>query len=216
MNETRRILDPIDRNAEVLFGLFMVLSFTGSMNAATTGTEDVRAVMWAAIGCNTAWGFVDGVMYVLRNLVTRGHRLDVLRRVRSAGDPDAGVAVIRGELGEVGALLLASDAESIRRRIVDLPVERLPARTGVGRDDLLGALGVFVLVFLSTFPVVLPFVFIDELQLAMRVSGAVAVAMLFVAGWNWGKYAGTTPWRAGVTMALLGIFVEAVIIALGG
>lgn len=37
MSTTRRILDPIDRNAEVLFGLFMVLSFSGSMNVATAG-----------------------------------------------------------------------------------------------------------------------------------------------------------------------------------
>lgn len=74
MSDRRRILDPIDRNAEVLFGLFMVLSFTGTMNVASAGAEDVRAVMWAAIGCNTAWGFVDAVMYVLRNLVARGHK----------------------------------------------------------------------------------------------------------------------------------------------
>ena len=57
-------------------------------------------------------------------------------------------------------------------------------------DDLRGALGVFLLVFASTFPVVLPFVFIDNLQLAMRVSAAIAIAMLFLCGYNWGRYGG--------------------------
>lgn len=216
MNPTRRILDPIDRNAEVLFGLFMVLSFTGSMNVATAGAEDVRALMWAAIGCNTAWGFVDAVMYVLRNLVTRGHKLHVLRQVRAAPDAAAGVRLIRDELGETAAALLGPDAESMRQRIVALSEAKLPERARLQRDDLVGAVAVFVLVFLSTFPVVLPFVFLDDLMLAMRVSGGVAIALLFAAGWNWGRYAGMPALRAGVTMALLGVAIEAVVIALGG
>jgi hypothetical protein len=41
---------------------------------------------------------------------------------------------------------------------------------------------VFLLVVLSTFPVVLPFFFIADLQLAKRVSAAVAIAMLFLCG----------------------------------
>jgi hypothetical protein len=69
-----RILDPIDRNSEILFGLFMVLTFTGTLSVATAGRDDVKLMLVAAIGCNIAWGFVDGVMYVLRNLVARARR----------------------------------------------------------------------------------------------------------------------------------------------
>ena len=69
-----RILDPIDRISEVLFGLFMVLTFTGTLSVASAGREDVRTMLIAAIGCNTAWGFVDAMMYVLRTLVERSRR----------------------------------------------------------------------------------------------------------------------------------------------
>jgi VIT1/CCC1 family predicted Fe2+/Mn2+ transporter len=216
MNAPRRVLDPVDRTAEVLFGLFMVLTFTGTMNVATAGAEDVRAMMWAAIGCNTAWGFVDGVMYVLRTLVTRGHKLDVLRRVRAQSEAGEGARVLRDEIGAFGTLLLASDLENLRQRIVALPADRLPERPRLRRDDLVGACSVFALVVLSTFPVVLPFVFVDDLQRAMRVSAAIAIAMLFGAGWAWGRYAGLPPWRAGLTMAVLGLVIEAVVIARGG
>ncbi len=216
MSDRRRVLDPIDRNAEVLFGLFMVLSFTGTMNVATAGADDVRAVMWAAIGCNTAWGFVDAVMYVLRNLVTRGHKQHVLQQVRAAPDAAAGARLIRDELGDAAAELLGPDLERLRQRIVAMPAEQLRERARLQRDDLAGAVAVFVLVFLSTFPVVLPFMFIDDLMLAMRVSGVVAIAMLFAAGWNWAHYAGMPPLRTGVTMALLGVAIEGVVIALGG
>ena len=57
--------------------------------------------------------------------------------------------------------------------------ERLRATAGAGRrtrsrqrNDWLGALGVFLLVFLSTFPVVIPFIVMSEAGPALRVSNA--------------------------------------------
>ena len=71
LEERASVLDPIDRNAEILFGVFMCLTFTGTMSVATAGREEVRTMLIAAIGCNTAWGLVDGVMHLLRTLVEK-------------------------------------------------------------------------------------------------------------------------------------------------
>ena len=70
--------------------------------------------------------------------------------------------------------------------------------------------------FASTFPVVLPFVFVADLRFAMRLSAAIAIAMMFYCGIVWGRYAGMKPWRAGLVLVALGVFVEAIVIALGG
>ena len=43
-----RVLDPSDRIAEVLFGLIMVLTFTGSLSIAEAGREDIRAMLIGA------------------------------------------------------------------------------------------------------------------------------------------------------------------------
>jgi len=48
------------------------------------------------------------------------------------------------------------------------------------------------------------------------VSSLIALAIMFRCGWVWGRYAGLVPWRAGLTMMLLGVAVEAIVIALGG
>jgi VIT1/CCC1 family predicted Fe2+/Mn2+ transporter len=77
-------------------------------------------------------------------------------------------------------------------------------------------MGVLLLVFLSTLPVVLPFFFIADLQRAKRVSAAIAITMLFLCGYNWGRYGGVPAWKSGLVMVLLGVAVEAVVIALGG
>ena len=67
------VLNPVDRIAEVLFGLIMVLSFTGAISASTDAREEVGELLWAALGCNVAWGLVDAIMYLMNVAVERGH-----------------------------------------------------------------------------------------------------------------------------------------------
>ena len=60
-----RVLDPSERIAEVLFGLIMVLTFTGSLSIADAGENDVRVMLIGALGCNLAWGLIDAVLYLM-------------------------------------------------------------------------------------------------------------------------------------------------------
>ena len=68
-----RLLDPIERNSEVLFGLIMVLTFTGSLRVTGAEHDDVDRMLVAALGCNLAWGIIDAVMYLISVLSQRGH-----------------------------------------------------------------------------------------------------------------------------------------------
>ena len=79
-----------------------------------------------------------------------------------------------------------------------------------------GGFAVFLLVFASTFPVVLPFVFLGDVQFAKRLSAAIAIAIMFRCGHQWGRYAGQVPWRTGLVLVALGCAVEVIVIALGG
>jgi VIT1/CCC1 family predicted Fe2+/Mn2+ transporter len=209
------VLDPINRISEVIFGLLMALSFTGSLNAVTAGREEVRTMLLTALGCNLAWGLVDAVMYLIGTLTERARNLTLLRMVRSAADPQAAHAGIAEALpGRLGEVMSVEGLEDMRQRIVAL--HELPPRARLGRDDFAGALGVFLLVVLATFPVVVPFLLISETAPAMRVSNAVALVMLFIAGYRLGSYAGVVPWRTGLAMAAVGGVLVSIIMALGG
>lgn len=210
-----RVLDPIDRISEVLFGLFMVLTFTGTLSVLDSGRDDVRSMLVAAIGCNLAWGFVDAVMFLLRTLVARGRKLRLVLAVRHTLQADQAQRLIADEIGPLAGALEAADLERVRRWLAAQPANALP-KVALTRADARAALAVFLLVFLSTFPVVLPFVFIADPGVAKRASAAVAIAMLFACGLAWGRYAGLTAWRTGLVMVLLGVVVEAIVIALGG
>ena len=200
---------------ELLFGLLMALSFTGALSVAEAGREDLRDMFIAALGCNLAWGFVDGVMYLIRTVVDRGRSMTLMRSVREAADAQAGRAVVEGSLSRVAAGLVSpAEIEAIRGRIVALP--SLPARAGLNGSDLLAALAIFVLVVLATFPVVLPFAFMQDVGAAKNTSRIVAVVMLFLGGLALGRYAGYGSWRAGLAMTALGVVMVGVIKVLGG
>jgi VIT1/CCC1 family predicted Fe2+/Mn2+ transporter len=80
----------------------------------------------------------------------------------------------------------------------------------------MGAIGVFLLVVSSTFPLVVPFLLLDQTALAVRLSNLVGLVVLFVAGWILARYAGAKPWVGGVGLAVTGAVLIVAIIALGG
>ena len=56
MSPARRVLDPVDRASEILFGLIMVLTFTASLSVSEAGRGDVRAMLIGALGCKSRLG----------------------------------------------------------------------------------------------------------------------------------------------------------------
>ena len=75
-----RILDPMERISETLFGLIMVLTFICSLGVATADDIKVQTILIGALGCNLAWGIVDGGLYLLARINERGGKLLALRR----------------------------------------------------------------------------------------------------------------------------------------
>jgi VIT family len=210
-----RVLEPSERLSEILFGLIMVLTFTGALSAAESGRAEVRTMLIGAIGCNFAWGIIDAVFYLMNAFGHRGQGAAALRRLQGDVDAKTGNAMVADALPPLIASVLRPDElDSIRRRLAALPEQS--RRRHLAREDYLGALGVFLLVFLSTFPVVIPFLVIPNAVRALRISNAVAIGLLFLGGYRLGKYAGYSPWRTGLAMVAIGIVLVAITIALGG
>ena len=210
----RTVLDPVSRASEILFGLIMVLTFTLSLAATEAGRADVRAVLIGMVGCNLAWAIIDAVMYLMAARGERQLSISTVRALREAESPAVGRAIVAGNLPPaVLPALTTSDLERIRLYLASLPPESLETR--FGRDDYMAALGVFLLVFLCLFPVAVPFLLIDDVRLALRLSNAVAIGMLFLTGFTFGRQVGS-PWRTGLLMVIIGIALVAIAMALGG
>jgi VIT1/CCC1 family predicted Fe2+/Mn2+ transporter len=194
----------------------MALTFVGAVSAATAGQAETaaRTMFYTALGCNLAWGLVDAVMYLVRTLTERGKRLTLALAVRSAPDAQSGAKVLRSALPPlVGKLIGEPELEKIRQGLVK---HALPEKPKFHRRDFKGAVGIFIIVVLSTFPVALPFVMFDDMKVALLISRLLTFVMLFGAGFALGRHAGYSGWKSGTQMLVLGVALTAAVIALGG
>jgi hypothetical protein len=213
--QRKQFLKPVERMLEVLCGVIMVLTFTCSFSVASAAHTEVRNLLIAALGCNVAWGIIDAAFYLMGNFAGRGQGILALRAVGSAASPKEAHGVIVDALPPLlASALTPADFETIRQRLSQLPE---PAKhPWLTKDDWIAALGVFLLEFLVVLPLAIPFVFIHDAKLALRVSNGIAIALLFVTGYRLGRHAGYHPWRMGISMVLIGLALIGVAIALGG
>lgn len=211
----RNVLEPMERISEILFGLIMVLTFTGSLGVAASGQAGVRSMLLGALGCNLAWGIIDGCMFMMARLHERGRRLAVLRTVRDATHLGVAQAMIAEALPPlIASLLPPEQLELLRGKLRELPEP--PTYALPQRSDWIGACAVCALVIISTIPVLVPFIFITNVTFALRTSNAVAVTMMFLLGYAFGHYAGFRPSHIGFSMVLVGLGLVALAILLGG
>ena len=101
----------------------------------------------------------------------------------------------------------------MRRKLIQMPD---PGRPRLTLRDGIGAIGICLLSFLFTFPIVVPFIFVDDVRLSLRISNAVACAMLFVCGYAFGQRAGFQPWVMRLAMVAVEGALVGVAIVLGG
>ena len=208
-------LDPVDRVSEVLFGLIMVLTFTGSLSVAEAGRLEIRTMLIGALGCNLAWGIIDGVLFLMGCLAEKGKGLRALRAVRSSSDAHHAQRVIAHALPPlIASVLQPAELEAMRQRLIELPEPADRAR--LSAEDWKGATGVFLIVFLSTLPVVIPFILVHDAMRGLRISNVIAVSMLFLTGYAFGRISGRHPWPMGLAMVVLGCVLVGMTMALGG
>ncbi|TNC65380.1 VIT1/CCC1 transporter family protein [Rubellimicrobium roseum] len=192
----------------------MALTFTGTMSVATANGEDVRSVLWAALGCNIAWGIVDGTIHVLTSVTERARTRARRLAIRRAGDGEA-LARLRALLPEGSGQAL--DDGQLRTLLDWLRAEPEPdGPERITPDDLRAAVAIFALVVIATMPPVVPFRLIDDLHGAMRLSNAIALAMLFAIGWSLDRQIGPGTLRMRIATPLIGSVLVIVTIALGG
>ncbi len=71
MRMPSHILDPSERVAEILFGLIMALTMSGTISVATADRFEIRTMLIGVLGCNLACGLIDGGMYLMAIRITK-------------------------------------------------------------------------------------------------------------------------------------------------
>lgn len=212
--EKSAALSPVDRLSEVLFGLIMVLTFTGAISVSTD-SSDVKSLLWAALACNFAWGLVDAIMYLMNAALERGHSIKIIRSITDTNNPQEIIQILKEQIPPgFSGLLTNEELLRIGERMKEKSSPQ-KHRVLVSKDYFIAA-EIFLLVFLCTFPVAIPFALMDEVVISMRVSNGIALLMLFSCGFLLAGYAGFRKWITATVYVLLGVVLVALTMALGG
>ena len=213
-----RYLDPASRLGEILFGLIMVLTVT--LTAGLTvdeGRAGVRQLLFAAIGCNIAWGIIDAVMYIMNCITVRSGKVRLVKAVQRSSDGNAALVLIQDEIEpELQELLTPEDAEAFSRSVLKHIARAQVEKTTLTKDELYGAFACFWLVFVSCLPAAIPFLIFSQPHFALRASNFLLIALLFLVGQKWAQYAGTNRLVTGTAMVTIGLVLVGVAILLGG
>jgi VIT1/CCC1 family predicted Fe2+/Mn2+ transporter len=204
---------------EVLFGLIMTLTFTlaAGIVIEDEGRAGAREMLVGILGCNLAWGLIDGVLYVLAQVYERGRRRRLVAGLRTPASAAAARAQVAAELDSILAPATDPDLRTNLQALLaaNLQQQDLPPNR-ITRADLMGGLASGWLVFACSIPAVLPFVFVDDPRLALRVSNALLLLLLFLVGYQSARTTLARPWLAGLVFLLVGVFLVALAIPLGG
>jgi hypothetical protein len=215
----QRYLDPASSLGEVLFGLIMTLTFTLSAGIIVQeeGRDGARELLIATIGCNIAWGIIDGVFYLLGQLFERGRLRRLRMKIRESSDLESNVALVAGELDDLLEKVTApEERRALYARVVDRVRGSEPPPNRITRDDVMGAIASFWLVFFASLPAAVPFLVIEQAHVALRVSNAILLGLLFWAGYSWARYTTARPVWTGTIFLVIGAALVVVAIALGG
>ena len=209
------MLEPMERIAEILFGVIMTLTFTCTLAVETADRLQVRTMLIGALGCNLAWGIIDAGVYLITRISTESRKVAAVRAIREAADGRAARQILANSFNPALASALSNEQlESMRQNLRQMP-EPLQ-RPKLTKRDWLGAGGLCLLCFVSTLPIALPFIFVSDARLALRISNAVAVALLALCGYAFGYRSGIPPWVTSLVMVAFGAAMVGVAIALGG
>ena len=212
-------LDPGSHMGEALFGLIMTLTFTlgADLVIQEEGREGTRQMLIGILGCNLAWGIIDGVLYVLGCAFERGRVQRIGYEVRKARNPDQARRLVAGELDELLAPLTdPQQRDALYSAIVQRVKTEPTLPEPITREDLLGGLESGLLVFSCSIPAVLPFLVFDQPQVALRVSNTILLALMYYLGYRHARHTLARPWIAGFVFLLAGLFLVVLTIRLGG
>jgi hypothetical protein len=214
-----RYLDPASSLAEILFGLIMTLTFTlgAGIIIEDEGREGARELLIAVIGCNLAWGIIDGALFLVNQWFDRGRLRRLGQAIRGTTDEQEAKSLVAGELDELlEDITSTQEREALYARIATNVRAKSLQRTSVSKADWMGAFTSFWLVVLTSAPAAIPFLLFDDARFALRVSNAILLLILFVTGYFWSRFTLGKPWVVGLLLLLGGAGLVWVAILLGG
>jgi len=220
------LIDPIDWLSETIFSILIFLLYILTFGIimlsrapqAAISQADVTDLLIGALGAVLAWGMIDGIMYALFSVFERSEKRLMLENIQASNTTEEALEIIADNMDY---LLEPITGENERKALYSSILihlkESTPQNIGVKREDITSALSHVLVAFIAVIPSIIPFiVFRSDYDLAIRISIIVSFIVLFVSGFLWGRYAGTSPWKTGLLIMSIAMILVLIAFLLGG
>ena len=149
-----RYLDPSETLLEVLFGLIMALTITAGARMLSERADIVGVELaLALLGCNVAWGVIDGAFYLLGTLFSRNRRVQFVKRLQAASTEEDAMAAVKDEFDLRGEpSMLPHDETRLHRSLLELFRHSGTGRASLQVNDWVAAALIVVLVSATAIP----------------------------------------------------------------
>jgi hypothetical protein len=213
-----RYLDPSESLLEILFGLIMAFTITAGARLLSTPQElSARELALAVLGCNLAWGVIDGGFYLLGTIFNRNRRVTFVHKLKSTANEAEALALVREEFDlsdepELSPVLKAAFHTSMLDALRHAGMTRARPR----RRDYIAALLIVALVTVTAVPGLVFLALVPDPTLALRLANFAQIGLLFAVGYGWARFTAANPWHAGLIITILGVSLTVIAVALGG
>jgi VIT1/CCC1 family predicted Fe2+/Mn2+ transporter len=220
------LIDPIDWLSETIFSILIFLLYILAFGIimlsrapqAAISQADVTDLLIGALGAVLAWGMIDGIMYALFSVFERSEKRRMLENIQASNTTEEALEIIADNMDY---LLEPITGENERKALYSSILihlkESTPQNIGVKREDITSALGHVLVAFMAVIPSIIPlFLFRNDYDLAIRISIIVSFIVLFVSGFLWGRYAGTSPWKTGLLIMSIAMILVLIAFLLEG
>ena len=210
-NVLGEFLDPIDVLFSIFYSVLFALLFTlsyelliyrGATESGFSGGYGQRLVL-VTLGVVAGWGVIDGVLYVLGEVLTRSERHRLLQAVQTSSSEDEAASAVADELDFILEPITSDEQrQALYHDMLAYLRQAEPKAAGFQRADVVGAAAVVLLSVVAVLPSLLPLLLVrDDFALAIRISNVVSLLVIFATGYTWGTHTGTSPWKTGLLLA---------------
>jgi hypothetical protein len=215
-----RYLDPSESLLEILFGLIMAFTITAGARLLSAPHElVVGELAIAVLGCNLAWGIIDGGFYLLGTIFNRNRRISFVRRLQGAANEAEAMKLVREEFEfelEDEQAISPDDQADLYAHLLNRFRRAKTARAHLHRRDYVAALLIVMLVTATAIPGLIFLAVVRDPMHALRMANIAQIGLLFAVGYGWASFTAAAPWLAGVIITILGLLLTVIAVALGG
>jgi len=225
-NVVGEFLDPIDALFTIFYSILFALLFTlsygiliyrGVISSSFAGGYG-QDLFVTILGAATAWGIIEGVLYLVSEVLARGERYRLLQYVQASDSEEEADTAISNELDFILEPITSDEQRhALHRHIRVYLSQAQPQAIGLKREDVIGAVATVLLYVVAVLPSLLPLLLLpDNTKLAIHVSNVVSFLVIFATGYLWGIHTETNPWKIGLLLSSVCLAMVLVAKLLGG